>query len=86
MRMLKLAKVELAKHNAKLILLGGDQIYSDHPKRRSSLDQHYTSSKLPYGSQHILKWPAAAVRLTVARLRGADSMVSFGVSLWASER
>jgi alkaline phosphatase D len=62
MRMLKLTKAELAKHNAKLIIVCGDQIYSDHPKRRSLLDQHYTSSKLPYGPRHILKWPAAIVR------------------------
>ncbi|MDT8301885.1 MAG: alkaline phosphatase D family protein [Sedimentisphaerales bacterium] len=62
MRMLKLTRAELSKHNAKLILLCGDQIYSDHPKRRSLLDQHYTSSKLPYGPQHILKWSAATVR------------------------
>jgi alkaline phosphatase D len=62
MRMLKLIKAELSKHNTKLILLCGDQIYSDHPKRRSLLDQHYTSSKLLYGPQHILKWPVETVR------------------------
>ncbi len=62
MRMLKLTRTALAKHNVKFIILCGDQIYSDHPKRRSLLDQHYTSSKLPYGDQHIINWPAKTVR------------------------
>ena len=62
MRMLRLTKAALARHDAKFILLCGDQIYSDHPKRRSLLDQHYTSSKLPYGNRHIIQWPARTVR------------------------
>lgn len=62
MRMLKLVKTELAKYNAKFIILCGDQIYSDHPKRASLFDQHYTSTKLPYGNEHIVKWPVKTVR------------------------
>jgi alkaline phosphatase D len=62
MRMLRLAKRELVKHDAKFIILCGDQIYSDHPKRGSLFDQHYTSTKLSYGKKHIVNWPAKTVR------------------------
>jgi alkaline phosphatase D len=67
MRMLRLTKAALAAHDVRFILLCGDQIYSDHPKRRSLLDQHYTTTKLPYsntpyGKKHIVRWPAETVR------------------------
>lgn len=62
MRMLRLARAALLQHDARLVLLCGDQIYSDHPERCNLFEQHYTSSKLPFGSDPILMWPAATVR------------------------
>lgn len=62
MRMLKLTKSIFRKYNAKFLLLTGDQIYSDHPKRYSLLDQHHTSTRLPYGKKHIVLWPSNKVR------------------------
>jgi len=62
MRMLKLTKSILSEHDAKFLLLTGDQIYSDHPKRYSLFDQHHTSTRLSYGKKHIVHWPSNKVR------------------------
>ena len=62
MRLLKLAKKTLADHDAKFILLAGDQIYSDVPKEKSLFYRHYTAQKKLPGGPSILDWDMETVR------------------------
>lgn len=62
MRLLKLMPAILRENDVKLILLAGDQIYSDIPSDRSLFYRHYTKKwNLPSGDS-ILNWGSATVR------------------------
>jgi alkaline phosphatase D len=62
MRMLRLAPTVLEQHDAKFVVMCGDQIYADNPGTYSLFDPHYTNSKVHPGQGSILEWPAADVR------------------------
>lgn len=62
MRLLKVAKKILADHDAKFILLAGDQMYSDVPYERSLFYKHYTEKwNIPAGPS-IIDWDMQTVR------------------------
>lgn len=62
MRMLRLAPSVLEQHDAKFVLMCGDQIYADNPGTYSLFDPHYTNTKVHPGQGSILEWPASDVR------------------------
>jgi alkaline phosphatase D len=62
MRLLKTLPLILKKHDVKFIMLAGDQIYSDHPERRSLFNPHYTAKwKIP-DKESIFQWDGDTIR------------------------
>ena len=62
MRLLKVTKKILADHDAKLLLLAGDQIYSDVPYERSLFYKHYTGKWNNPAGPGITDWDMQSVR------------------------
>jgi alkaline phosphatase D len=62
LRMLRLAPTVLEQHDAKFVIMCGDQMYADNPGNYSLFDPHYTDTKVRPGMGSILEWPAAEVR------------------------
>jgi alkaline phosphatase D len=62
MRMLSLAPMVLEQHDAKFVIMCGDQMYADNPGTYSLFDPHYTNTKIHPGQGCILDWPAKDVR------------------------